>query len=288
MNIPVEPSSHTPSELPLTVRSPDLPFDHPPARWAVDDPVKTHFFHGLSVLIPAVEAVVMGILRRHQPRVQDDRLQRELTALIGQEATHARIHRASNRRLERCGYGFVSMIERFITRFLARIARWLPSGMALALPMTFELFTSALSAEVLGARRRWIGDDKAQTSEPARLVIWHSMEEQEHQSVCRDVYDEHYGSLIRPILCLMVLIPGTILSLAGLQLAFLWRDQRRSTHSTGHHSRPTLLGGFLHFWWGWRGMGWLLLWEPWRRLFKGPAIWKETDIADLRKSLEAL
>ena len=99
----------------------------------------------------------MGILRRHHPRVRNEQLQGELTSLIGREATHARIHRAANRRLEGLGFAFVASVERFLLLLLSRVARWLPTGMALALPLTFELFTSALSAEVLSARKRWLG-----------------------------------------------------------------------------------------------------------------------------------
>lgn len=199
MNIHVASSHQAKASFP--VRRMDFDFDSVPHYWADNDAGLTHFMTGLSALFPEGEQFFVSSVRavRHDPKLADPVMQKEISAFIGQEAMHSKEHDAFNRSAEKHGHD-VQRMERitgkminFATEFSLKLLK--PFGytkemIGLTGTCALEHFTSTIAAELLQNP-----DVQAMFTDETmyKLWMWHAIEENEHKAVAFDVYETMYG-----------------------------------------------------------------------------------------------
>lgn len=85
--------NRTPASFP--VRRMDYNFEDTPRYWCNHEPSLTHYFTGLSTLFPEGESYFVRSVRALRAKAKENEiLDREIGAFIGQEAMHSKEHHA--------------------------------------------------------------------------------------------------------------------------------------------------------------------------------------------------
>lgn len=168
----------------ITVRRPSFDLSDLPRWWVGGSRLGTWFGDASHVFIPLGEQFFIDAVREFRDRIDDEGLRREVASFIGQEAVHARAHRAVWDRLREHDVpvdAYAAMIER--TRELLEPA--VPVKLRLATTAALEHYTAAFG-------RAFLTEDLATVVPPemAALLAWHGAEELEHRSVAFDVLGE--------------------------------------------------------------------------------------------------
>lgn len=180
-------ASTTPVDIEIR-RNIRFDFSNSPAVHQRDNPYLSHFWNALSVMAPSTERILMRVAREVRSEIRDERLRKDLDALVAQEALHTREHRRLNARLLELGHdidGVNAELDRMFDDYVARVDR--PA--AVALMIAGEHLIYAMSHALLADPRVTEGMD----AEVKRLLLWHAAEEMEHQSVAHDVYVHLFG-----------------------------------------------------------------------------------------------
>lgn len=211
--------SKTPVEI--TVRKFDASAaESAPEYFFDNDPFKTHFLNGLSVLFPEGERFFIRSVLAYRDAITDPRLLAEIKAFCAQEAQHTLVHEAMNDLAARHGYP-MKKIEAFNARGLRRLSRAarksrLARRTALALTVCMEHFTAILAYQVLAG-------DEAQFEglHPSvrALFEWHAVEETEHKAVAFDVYEATGGS---PLALRFAMLLASFLFVLGALVSATW------------------------------------------------------------------
>lgn len=216
------PQSTTPDDIRILFRNPEFNFSGTPRFWA-NSPFTTHFMNAFSVLIPSSERMVIEILRDNLEGISDTRLKEEIKGVIRQEGKHAALHRHCNQRLINAGYTAVSNFERLVRWMETNLYRYSGRQFRLSMPAAFEHFTARMSREILSHQQFWTGD---QDNAAVDFMVWHALEELEHQAVCYDFYRALGGTQRRLFIFLWLCwVPLTMASVYTIQLYFLHRDR---------------------------------------------------------------
>jgi uncharacterized protein len=172
----------TPSDL--TIEPRDFAFGrggHGARWWLGDDPVATAFYNALSATFPHGERFFMDAVRAHRAEVPD-RLNRQITAFLSQEAMHTREHLFFNRQVSDHGYDVAALEARTKTRL--DFARSQSPLAQLGATIALEHFTAILAHAALADPRHL-----AHASDEARAMWrWHAIEEIEHKAVAFDTF----------------------------------------------------------------------------------------------------
>lgn len=162
-----------------------------PKHFARDgDVLASHVWAMLSASFPEGEDFFVRSVRHYRDQITDPALKRQVNGFIGQEASHAREHRALNDRLAELGYPVKGLersqawVNRIRERFLSPEAN-------LAATVVAEHFTSVLASTSMTDERL-----QASIDDPVLngVFAWHALEEIEHKSVAFDVYRAVGGS----------------------------------------------------------------------------------------------
>lgn len=148
----------------------------------------TQFFNTLSIFFPVGERFFIQSLRRYRHRIDDEQLQKDVAAFIGQEAFHGREHDEYNEALAEAGLP-VNALEAQVTALLEQVKR-LPGPMQLAATISLEHLTAIMGDMILK------DPQLLRDAEPhfQALWRWHALEETEHKAVAYDVYEKVFGS----------------------------------------------------------------------------------------------
>lgn len=213
-----------PQTMPLTHRRVNFTFDRVESIW-LSDSIKTQFMHALSLFIPTSERIVIEIMRKQLTKHHDPDIRRLITDLIKQEGQHAAMHRRANLAILK-RHPELAFVIRLQAGFMSLISKVISSSFELAIPVAFEHVTAAISKEVLTHQNYWLGGEAEKHNEAAEFLLWHCLEELEHQSVCHLVYKSQYKDNWRIILSLLLLwLPLTILSIFTVQFYLLIKDK---------------------------------------------------------------
>ena len=176
-----------PKAIAITVRK--LQFNPKAIRrhYFANSPVMSHMLTALSSTFPIGEQFFVHSVRNVRDKVQDEKLQAQITAFIGQEAMHSKAHAEFNDAWRSDDY--------HLDRFQAWLARKneyvknLHPKIQLAITCAFEHFTALLGGYILRHPEvlATLDDDAA------KLWVWHAIEEIEHRAVAFDVYQAVYG-----------------------------------------------------------------------------------------------
>ena len=200
MNAKVNISNRAGASFP--VRRMDFKFGDVPRYWAKGDAGITHFMTALSSLFPEGEQFFVNSARavRNDPKLADARLQKEISAFIGQEAMHSKEHLAFNASAQAYGYDVRTLEQRTgkVIEYGVAISTKLlkPFGFTkemidLTGTCALEHFTSTIAEELLSNPNiQAMFEDETMYN----LWMWHAVEENEHKAVAFDVFVGMYGS----------------------------------------------------------------------------------------------
>jgi predicted metal-dependent hydrolase len=175
-------------------------FDHAatPSCFVPGDPHTSHVLNVLHLLLPAGERVFCEVFRKALPLVEDEALQRDVKAFIGQEAIHSRAHGVVLDHLEAIGVDhswFTRRVEHAASLARVRTSRWrwldrryLVSQLAVI--AAIEHFTSVMGWWIVVNHGL---DDAGADPEMMALLRWHGAEEVEHRSVAFDTFEAVAG-----------------------------------------------------------------------------------------------
>ena len=247
-----------------------------------NDPFKTHFMNGLSILFPEGERFFIRSVLAYRDRISDPKLLREIKEFCAQEAQHTLVHEAMNALAARYGYP-VAKLESLVRRDLRRFSnrgKKSPRARRAALAMTvcMEHFTAILAFQVLtNIEDTWQGLDPAVQA----LFKWHALEETEHKGVAFDVYQATGGS---PLFLRIAMLFSTLFFLLGLFVnltVLLYKDgsiRKWSTWKTGVQFMFGPKQGFL-----------VRPFRDWLAFFKpGFHPWKQHVDLDTRPTVEGI
>ncbi|CEI52106.1 metal-dependent hydrolase [Acinetobacter bereziniae] len=204
MNAKVNISNRAGATFP--VRRMDFNFDDVPEYWANDSAGITHFMTALSALFPDGEKLFIDSVRavRYHPAIKDNQaLQKEISAFIGQEAMHTKEHENFNASAKRFGHD-VEKYERETGALIQGARKWFarvvkPFGMTqemvdLTATTALEHFTATIASQLLVNEHI----QKLMTDPTMSYMwYWHAVEENEHKAVAFDVYEAVFGKGIK-------------------------------------------------------------------------------------------
>lgn len=200
MNAKVNISTRAGASFP--VRRMNFNFDNVPEYWMNGSAGLTHFMTALSALFPDGEKLFIDSVRavRNHPAIKENEaLQKEISAFIGQEAMHTQEHVGFNASAQKYGHDVASLEKH--TGWLIQSARKVfaqavkPFGMTqemvdLTATTALEHFTATIASELL--RNPHI--QALMTDETMKYMwLWHAVEENEHKAVAYNVYEEIFG-----------------------------------------------------------------------------------------------
>lgn len=245
----------------MKIQARDVNFDLTgdiPKHWNDNDPVKTHFFNTLSVVLPAYEQFFIRTMIKNIGAITDLVLKDEAKGFCAQEGTHAAEHRKLNALLVRQGYTAVPKFEKLQQNILKFIQKRFSNRAQLAMATGGEHVTSFMCHEFLSDKARW-----SYNSHPTMDAIfrWHSLEELEHKNVCFDVYQTIVGGRWFRILGYIGFWIPTLLMLTLIQTYLLYKD--------GLLFKPRTWTNYFSFMFGRKGNFWRLVQESVRFSRKG-------------------
>lgn len=155
-----------------------------------DNELASAYFHALSIFLTFGEDLVIDTARHHRQFLTDPALKRRVSALIGQEAVHSKLHDEFNDTLAEHRYPLG------LYRFLADKAfkygfQRFPNRLQLSMMAGIEHFTAVLAEFMMKNEDIFYasGDDKQRA-----LWMWHMLEESEHKDIAYDVYESLSGN----------------------------------------------------------------------------------------------
>lgn len=177
------------------------------------------YFLALSIFLTYGEELVIETARHHRDFIQDPILKQRITALIGQEALHSKLHNEYNdimkpHNLPVTFYRFLAekVFEYTFLKF--------PQPLKLSMMAGIEHFTAVLAEYMMKHEDHFYYSD----DEKARaLWMWHMLEESEHKDIAYDVYQilsGNYALRIAGFVIAFVTIMGGV-TLGAFLLPFL-------------------------------------------------------------------
>jgi len=188
------------------VRRMNFDFNDVPEYWMNGSAGLTHFMTALSALFPAGEKFFIDSVRavRYHPSIKDDEvLQKEISAFIGQEAMHTQEHVNFNASAQKFGHD-VEALEKFTDTVIQTAIKTFvkivkPFGMTkdmvdLTATTALEHFTATIASQLLVNEhiQELMTDETMST-----MWYWHAIEENEHKAVAFDVYEGVFGKGVK-------------------------------------------------------------------------------------------
>lgn len=195
------------------------------------------YFEALSIFLTFGEDLVIDTARHHRQFVKDPELKRLVTALIGQEAIHSRMHNEFNDVLAE--HRFPVSFYRFLADKVFEYGfKKLSNRMQLSLMAGIEHFTAVLSEYMMKNEAIfYASDDEKQRA----LWMWHMLEESEHKDIAYDVFQELSGdyalrmrgfALAAFTILFLVPLGGSLIPIirkpSNLVSPRYWKDVKRS------------------------------------------------------------
>ncbi|WP_104472560.1 metal-dependent hydrolase [Acinetobacter indicus] len=214
------------------VRRMAFEFDQVPEYWMQGSAGLTHFMTALSALFPAGEKFFIDGVRavRYHPAIKDNQeLQKEISAFIGQEAMHTQEHVGFNASAQKYGHD-VERLDRYTDKVIQG-ARKVFAGVGKPFGITQEMvdltattalehFTATIATQLLRNShiQELMSDDTMKT-----MWLWHAIEENEHKAVAYDVFEGVFGQGTKAYLLRTSSLVAAMLTLFVVQNYFLFR-----------------------------------------------------------------
>lgn len=165
----------------------ELESDH--CVWSRTCPEFSVFFNALALHVPYFEKYLIHSLRKARELIEDPKLKRDIGAIIGQEAHHAKNFIHFNGTLAR-RYPKVARHDAEARDDFAARAKNDDLRRLVGFTAGYETFTFLAGMIILDNHDRWFAD-----ADPVlkAMWVWHQVEEIEHGAVAFDVYRHLYG-----------------------------------------------------------------------------------------------
>lgn len=150
-------------------------------QWVGGDPYATAFFNALSLTFPKGETFFMRVLKQYRDEVPE-KLRREISGFVQQEAVHSREHLFFNKQLTESGFD-LSRLEKTLDTVLDHIGT-MPLIKQLVATTCLEHLTAILAAELIANPNHFKDAD----AEQRKMWLWHASEEVEHKGVAYDTW----------------------------------------------------------------------------------------------------
>ena len=175
------------------VRKIDFQFDDDIAfQWNPGNPYWGNFVNYASVIAPAFERYFIRNTRRAMPRIHDEKTQKMAAAFCGQEAQHAKHHRA-HLNLLIGQYPGLEAVQQAVEKSYQTLYDEESLAFGLAYAAVVELCFGPFAKYVINHRKHlFINSD----TRIASFILWHLVEEFEHRSAAIDIYNAVEGSYI--------------------------------------------------------------------------------------------
>lgn len=185
------PSSPHARNASFPIRRPDFDFSEVRLLFYDDNALGSAFWAVLQALFPDGERFFVEAVRDVRKRIDDPALQRDIVAFMGQEAAHARAHRAVNETAQRLHGIDLKTVERRAAAIMAMFNRVHTPMQRLAMTAGAEHFTATVARFLLRHPEYLAG---FRDTAARHLVMWHALEEREHRAVAFDVFEKAGGS----------------------------------------------------------------------------------------------
>ncbi|OTG92655.1 metal-dependent hydrolase [Acinetobacter sp. ANC 3832] len=204
MNAKVNISNRAGASFP--VRRMNFNFDDVPEYWMNGSAGLTHFMTALSALFPDGEKLFIDSVRavRYHPSIKDNEaLQKEISAFIGQEAMHTHEHAGFNASAQKYGHDVAKyerqtgVVIQTARKLFAKVVK--PFGMTqemvdLTATTALEHFTATIASQLLVNNHI---QELMTDSTMSTMWFWHAIEENEHKAVAYDVYEAVFGKGVK-------------------------------------------------------------------------------------------
>ena len=204
MNAKVNISNRAGASFP--VRRMNFNFDDVPEYWMNGSAGLTHFMTALSALFPDGEKLFIDSVRavRYHPSIKDNEaLQKEISAFIGQEAMHTHEHAGFNASAQKYGHNVAKyerqtgVVIQTARKLFAKVVK--PFGMTqemvdLTATTALEHFTATIASQLLVNHHI---QELMTDSTMSTMWFWHAVEENEHKAVAYDVYEAVFGKGVK-------------------------------------------------------------------------------------------
>ncbi|MCH4243290.1 metal-dependent hydrolase [Acinetobacter gerneri] len=204
MNAKVTISNRAGATFP--VRRMNFNFDDVPEYWASNSAGITHFLTALSALFPDGEKLFIDSVRavRYHPAIKDNEaLQKEISAFIGQEAMHTQEHVNFNFSAQKYGHDVgkfereTGVVIQTARKTFAKLVK--PFGMTqemvdLTATTALEHFTATIASQLLTNKHI---QELMTDPTMSYMWYWHAVEENEHKAVAFDVYESIFGKGVK-------------------------------------------------------------------------------------------
>jgi len=180
------------SKAPIPIRHIEIGFDGKKIdiEFYRNNEFATIFFATLSVFLTYGEDLVIETARHHRNFIADPVLKQRVTALIGQEALHSKLHNEYNDAIKELNYP-VSLYRFLGEQFFKYVFLQFPQPLKLSLMAGIEHFTAVLAEYVMKREEVFYYTDDAKSR---ALWMWHMLEESEHKDIAYDVYQTLNGN----------------------------------------------------------------------------------------------
>jgi predicted metal-dependent hydrolase len=149
------------------------------------------YFEALSIFLTFGEDLVIETARYHRDFLTDPILKQRVTALIGQEAIHSKIHDEWNDILK--PHDFPVTLYRFLAKQVFDYGLLkLPQPMKLSMMAGIEHFTAVLAEYMM--KHEEVFDQITDDDKTKAMWQWHMLEESEHKDIAYDVFQTLSGS----------------------------------------------------------------------------------------------
>jgi predicted metal-dependent hydrolase len=173
---------------PLQFKVAELPVED--VVWSRTCPEFAVFINALGLHVPYFERYLITSMRKAKEHIDDPKLLKDMSAIIGQEAHHAKNFLHFNESMAR-RYPKAKALDEAAKHDFAARASSDSLKQLVGFTSGYETFTFLAGMIVLDNYERWFAD-----SHPVMKAIWvwHQVEEVEHGAVAFEVYQKLYGS----------------------------------------------------------------------------------------------
>ena len=172
-----------------------MKFDFDPkqidAKFYLNAELASAYFASLSIFLTYGEDLVIDTARYHRDLIQDPLLKQRVTALIGQEALHSKLHEELND-----AFMQIDLPVRLFRTWAGWVFKYgfnrLPQPMKLSLMAGIEHFTAVLAEYMMNHEEIFF---HSQDEKQRAIWMWHMLEESEHKDIAYDVFQSlsnHY------------------------------------------------------------------------------------------------
>lgn len=211
--LPLRGGKSDPGVVALHARNVHFDWQATPLRWLAAEPIASHVFNSLNLLLPEGERMFIQAFSEALPLIRDAELREQVIGFMGQEAMHAETHNDSVRQvLEAHGVDVEDYLRQM--EYVFRKALGPRAGQSaqeefqtlverLGFIATLEHFFAFLGDWILSAELERFG------AEPTMLDLfrWHGAEEVEHRFVAHDVAEYFDVGYVRRCALMAIVFP---------------------------------------------------------------------------------